>query len=238
MTKTMIKINIAEILRCVKIGTKLYSPFLGEVILNSVCFDNEKPIKVLDVDGDSWEFDQYGRLSERGECMLFPNKNNWNWLRDGDIICVEEEWSEDEILIFKEQNKEKLYCYAMTWGRDKVILYNYTIISNVIIRKATDLEKQKLFDALGKKGKTWDVERKKIVDLPNHHTKLCELHPFDKVLVRRSYGEMWTISFFSHMGRRLSEYVCLTGRYEQCIPYNDSTKHLLGTADEWKGGEK
>nr|DAU08174.1 MAG TPA: hypothetical protein [Caudoviricetes sp.] len=25
--------------------------------------------------------------------------------------------------------------------------------------------------------------------------------------------------------------------YDECIPYNDQTKHLLGTTDEWKGGE-
>lgn len=234
----MTKINIAEILINVKIGTKLYSPFLGVVTLNSVCLDNEYPIKVLDVDDDSWEFDQYGRLSRHGECMLFPNKANMNWLRDGDIICVEDEWRGKRILIFKEQNKDKLYYYAMTWDWKKVRLYSYDIISDAIIRKATDLEKQELFDVLAKKSKTWDVELMKIVDLPNHHTKLWGLQPFDKVLVRSSYGEAWKISFFSHMSSRLSQYVCFNGRYEQCIPYNDSTKHLLGTTDEWKGGKK
>lgn len=26
--------------------------------------------------------------------------------------------------------------------------------------------------------------------------------------------------------------------YYKCIPYNEETAHLLGTSDEWKGGEQ
>lgn len=30
----------------------------------------------------------------------------------------------------------------------------------------------------------------------------------------------------------------ITIKFSECIPYNEETKHLLGTTDEWKGGEK
>lgn len=33
------------------------------------------------------------------------------------------------------------------------------------------------------------------------------------------------------------EFLCVGDLWMYCIPYNDSTKHLLGTTDEWKGGE-
>lgn len=28
-----------------------------------------------------------------------------------------------------------------------------------------------------------------------------------------------------------------SGSYRCCIPYNEDTKHLIGTTEEWKGGE-
>lgn len=50
--------------------------------------------------------------------------------------------------------------------------------------------------------------------------------PFEKVLVR-NYGN-WTVNLFSH--KEEDGYVCVNGfKWRQCIPYNDETKHLLGT---------
>ena len=50
--------------------------------------------------------------------------------------------------------------------------------------------------------------------------------PFEKVLVR-NYGN-WTVNLFSH--KEEGGYVCINGfKWSQCIPYNDETKHLLGT---------
>ena len=58
------------------------------------------------------------------------------------------------------------------------------------------------------------------------------LQPFDKVLV---YNETsWQVKFFSHIYPQDPEGWCqCTGDiYEFCIPYNDDTKHLLGTKAE------
>ena len=56
------------------------------------------------------------------------------------------------------------------------------------------------------------------------------LQAFDKVLVRDADICRWNCAFFSYK----SEYLYLTtdGSYKYCIPYNDDTKHLVGTADE------
>lgn len=84
-----------------------------------------------------------------------------------------------------------------------------------------------------KEGKAWDEEKKKIIDLP----KKCVFKPFDKVLVR-DCNHKWKAGFFSHYSEGLiCPFICVGGCYGQCIPYNESTKHLLGTTDEWKGGE-
>ena len=59
------------------------------------------------------------------------------------------------------------------------------------------------------------------------------LKPFDKVLVRDGVSDMWDCSFFSLVvDDRVYPYVAISGIYRNCIPYNDDTKHLVGTTDE------
>ena len=60
------------------------------------------------------------------------------------------------------------------------------------------------------------------------------LKPFDKVLVKRSGKEdSWTCNIFSSYSEGTGyDFECLDDVYENCIPYNDNTKHLVGTTDE------
>ena len=59
------------------------------------------------------------------------------------------------------------------------------------------------------------------------------LKAFDKVLVRDREGSMWNINMFSYICSNTSyPYNCLLGSHKCCIPYNDETKHLVGTHDE------
>lgn len=59
------------------------------------------------------------------------------------------------------------------------------------------------------------------------------LHPFDNVLVCNKYG-YWKCGLFSHFNDKASEYkyICVASEYCYCIPYNDDTKHLVGTTEE------
>ena len=59
------------------------------------------------------------------------------------------------------------------------------------------------------------------------------LHPFDKVLARNDM-EDWSCMFFSHIikDEETYPYACGYDWFTQCIPYNDDTKHLLGTNKE------
>ena len=66
--------------------------------------------------------------------------------------------------------------------------------------------------------------------------KVDELKPFDKVVVRGGKSDKWSIDFFSH--KVSNGYICAGDAwFEYCLPYNEETAHLLGTADDWKGGE-
>ena len=59
------------------------------------------------------------------------------------------------------------------------------------------------------------------------------LKPFDRVIVRNNNGE-WKCAIFSHIKDYDSDYRydCCYMIYRYCIPYNDDTKHLVGTTEE------
>lgn len=93
-------------------------------------------------------------------------------------------------------------------------------------------EKHQLFEALAKKGKAWDAEKKAVVDLKPKWTP----KPFDRVITRLSDDSIWTANIFSHIDRH-GKYVtigCLSG-YHHCIPYNEETAKLIGTTNNWEG---
>ena len=57
------------------------------------------------------------------------------------------------------------------------------------------------------------------------------LKPFDMVIVREKYGE-WFCTIFSNIKESKYPYNTASGYYGQCIPYNDDTKHLVGTNED------
>lgn len=60
------------------------------------------------------------------------------------------------------------------------------------------------------------------------------LKPFDKVLARDGGSGYWSCQLFSYIVEDEVEcpYSCVSNFYNQCIPYNDDTKHLVGTTEE------
>ena len=58
------------------------------------------------------------------------------------------------------------------------------------------------------------------------------LKPYDKLLVRDCNSCNWVCDLFSHIGDKDTyPYYCVGNYYRWCIPYNDDTKHLLGTTE-------
>ena len=63
------------------------------------------------------------------------------------------------------------------------------------------------------------------------------LKAFDRVLAASMVDGRWVCDFFSHIGESIRDsgrlYVGAGfGAYDRMIPYNDKTKHLVGTTDE------
>lgn len=159
--------------------------------------------------------------------------------KDGDILSIQEdEEYYHTILIFK--GGADVYVYFDCFHR--VLTYGTKVDENEksIYHLATEEEKQQLFAALAKEGKAWDAEKKAIVDLKPK----CEFKPFDRCIwkIRNCEGSIWQASFVSYvdeygatpMGMSIDEdLVNLI-----ILPYNDQTKLLVGTTDEWEGGEQ
>ena len=59
------------------------------------------------------------------------------------------------------------------------------------------------------------------------------LKPFDRVLARNHDSQKWTCDLFSNIidGNECM-YHCINSYHRYCIPYNDDTKHLVGTEEE------
>ena len=62
---------------------------------------------------------------------------------------------------------------------------------------------------------------------------LKTLQPFDKVLVRNHSTEIWQPNFFGYINDENPKTISCFGFYwDYCIPYNEETKHLVGTSDD------
>ena len=158
--------------------------------------------------------------------------------KDGDVLFVKCKDSAF-IEIFNYFKDDDLYDHAALSTKLQAIdicgncpISKYEIVE---IRLATDSEKQQLFEALAKKNKVWNAEKKQVVDLK---IKWMALKPFDRVITRVDDNAIWAANIFSHIDQN-GEYVtigCIAG-YPYCLPYNEETAHLLGTTDDWEGGE-
>lgn len=59
------------------------------------------------------------------------------------------------------------------------------------------------------------------------------LQPYGKVLAKDGFSSKWTCTFFSHIDNTASFPIyCSGGYFKVCIPYNEETKHLVGTKED------
>lgn len=230
------KINIAEILRDMPKGTKLYSPLFGKC----ECIDvdhSEYPIiiKAQRTDGtvakgfmkDGRYFDWF----EDAECLLFPSAKMRCWdkfFKRGDIVynphsqmyAVFECWANDD---YTEFNTTINYYKDHTFGEEEVCDTECFVKANE--------EQKTLFIAAAEKRyggrynpKTLQVDPVKVVESKR------SFEPFQKVLVRDDECDTWKADYFSNYekGDKTYRYNCVGSFYKSCIPY-EGNEHLLGT---------
>ena len=120
----------------------------------------------------------------------------------------------------------------MAFPDEEVPYYSKTWTCN--LHPATKEQRNLLFQKMKDAGYEWDVEKKELKKLVPNRFDPNTLRPFDKVLVRDNHSQNWTCGFFSHID--VFDNVCKYNvgeiLYAMCIPYNDETKHLVGTTEE------
>ena len=231
------KINIAEILRDMPKGTKLYSPLFGKCEYISVVGD-KRPINIRTSNTTDM---QYEALTEYGcyfsdfedtDTVLFPSAKMRDWskfFKRGDVVIDEDSktmvvfdsWANDDYTEFN--TTIDYYKISDKWGKEDICCTG-------IHRKATDEERAE-FIATAEKyygGKynpeTLQVESANVVE------PVCPFEPFQKVLVRDSCDDKWKADYFSHYDEDngFFPYYCVGNYYKVCIAY-EGNEHLLGT---------
>lgn len=160
--------------------------------------------------------------------------------KDGDIVCISGMgYLAYGIVKSIDYSSKKLEYYVLN-DMSTLKLEDWLSFEDKQIQPITETQQIILFEALAKENKAWDAEKKAIEDLKPK----VEFKPFDKVLCRNSKDDTWEADFFARLTRKeidytqSGKYLCVGDLWMYCIPYNEETAHLLGTTDEWKGGEQ
>ena len=242
-------LNLAEILKDCPKGTKLYSTIHGEVEFVEIRnYITDYPIiyKYKDKDGnyicsDNTTVDGKHAFCSDGECVLFPSKDQRDWSKfkaepemiDGEFYCCFYGGNKKEnsfIFIYKKHTSCKTRCYVALSMRSSVLFKDDLITQNPTeLRKATVKEKQQLLDAIKIRNYEWDADKKVLIKIAPKFD-IGTLQPFDKVLTRDWNDSVWRCNIYEYFkkGHRYP-FITMNGVCNQCVPYNDETKHLVGT---------
>ena len=143
-----------------------------------------------------------------GECCLFPSREmrDWSkfsayWYKNENLI--KPKFKVGDRIRHKETNKDDVYEISKVYD-----------------------------DSYGIVGFNWGIyiNSQDNYELVSNKFDPKTLKPFDKVLVRVFEHHIWRVDFYSHNGEGWEfPYICVGNIYKYCIPYNDDTKHLVGT---------
>ena len=211
-----------------------YTKFLGKikVLGNSHCYDTAN--YSLASKEEALEFIKSVEEINNGKLNLETLKieKAQPKFKDGDILsCDEDTYTKHTTLILHKNGCVVESLVSLIRHND--LVESREPINEVLLSRlypAREDEKKELFDALAKEGKRWDSEKKQIVDLKLKWTP----KPFDKVIVRCSKADNWSIDFFSY--KVSNGYIC-TGDawFKYCLPYNEETAKLVGTTNNVEG---
>lgn len=209
-----------------------YTKFLGKikVLGNSHCYDTAN--YSLASKEEALEFIKSVEEINNGKLNLETLEIEKSEFKDGDIVCISGMGYLAYSIVKSINNSSKKLEYYVLNDMSTLKFEDWLSFEDKQIQPITETQQIILFDALARENKAWDAEKIQIVDLKPK----VKLKPFDKVIVRCSKADKWSIDFFSY--KVSNGYIC-TGDawFGYCLPYNEETAHLLGTIDEWKGSD-
>ena len=216
-----------------------YTKFLGKIKLlgDSHCYDTAN--YSLALKEEALEFIKSVEEINNGKLNLETLEIEKSEFKDGDIVCISGMGYLAYGIVKSINNSSKKLEYYVLNDMSTLKFEDWLSFEDKQIQPITETQQIILFDALAKKGKDWDAEKKEFIDLKPK----VEFKPFDKVLCRNSKDDTWEADFFARLTRKeidytqSGKYLCVGDLWMYCIPYNEDTAHLLGTTDDWKGGE-
>lgn len=242
-------LNLVEILKDCPKGTKLYSALHGEVEFLQIEKDDKYSI-ICCQNGYFNRFNAQGLnyySTDNGECILFPSKDQRDWSKfkvepemiDGEFYyCFygDNQKENSFIFIYKKHLLYETKCYIALSMLHSILCKESLITNNnkniTELRRATEEEKQQLLNAIKRDGYKWDADKKELVKIEPKFD-ISKFQHFDKVLVRDCDTHNWKCDFYDSYSEGIDYYQFKTiyNCYAQCIPYNNETKHLVGTSE-------
>lgn len=159
---------------------------------------------------------------------LFIKIPEYREFKNGDFIAFGEDKENPSIGILRKMNLKYHDDYVVL--NKKGILFDFCGFVYKNLRNATEEEKQKLIDSLkiSKDPRAKECLKKLGIEVNTE----SEFKPFDKVLTRDNFTKIWYADIFSHLDKNGS-YICVGNTWDECIPYNEETAHLLGTKNDY-----
>lgn len=206
-------IDLTKILKNCPKGWKLWSPIFGKIEFYSIVEKAHYPIMLSCKKGIIW-FSKEGLFdieNEGAECVLFPSKGQRDWSKFTapwyNKELIKPKFKVGDRIRHKETNKDDVYEISKVYD-----------------------------DSYGIVGFNWGIYMKyqdQYELVPNKFDPKT-LKPFDRVLVRHECYHRWRCEFYSYIRDDNGDYpyIAIGGAYKRCIPYNEETKHLIGTTDE------
>lgn len=184
-------------------------------------------------------------FEDREECKydLTLQVPEWTQYKEGDILVV----SPEVVVIFNRFEECTDCCktkfFVASSAELKKLYFPYREENHFGYREdikgyANEEQKQQLIDALKASTDSRAKEYlKRFFGIEEEEKPECEFETKDWILGRTA-SETWCLCQFSHKETLFDGkvwYMAIGGiGYSQCIPYNEQTKHLLGTTDDWE----
>ena len=203
-----------------------YTKFLGKIKLlgDSHCYDTAN--YSLASKEEALEFIKSVEEINNGKLNLETLEIEKSESKDGDIVCISGMAHLAYGIVKSIDNSSKKLEYYVLNDMSTLKFEDWLSFEDKQIQPITETQQIILFDALARENKAWDAEKIQIVDLKPK----VKLKPFDKVIVRCSKADKWSIDFFSY--KVSNGYIC-TGDawFGYCLPYNEETAKLVGTTN-------
>ena len=192
--------------------------------------DNYNCYEILDFIGGTNKFIPF---------TLQDNYHLWNIkdANDGDVI----HFGAVTAIFKKYIGREKCICYCSFCkdGGFEIPIENGddNVYGGYNATPATKEQCDVLMKAMNDAGYEWDIEKKELKKLVLNRFDPKTLKPFDKVLIRRG-SESYNVWFPDFVSEPPNDFIdktlcmCIRDDISIVIPYNNETKHLVGTTEE------